>query len=154
MLRAESPPQNGRSRKVASVSWKSFGAALAFLTVVAPGCGGPDRPADDPTRGTGGSGSIDLVPEVPNPNPVPEPAPAPGGPDPTPTGALGPSLTADPSVLRELRGPLIAAALPIDAAPIGSELSNGGAGPAGRPGIGPRPGGVPGIGPTGGVGGR
>jgi hypothetical protein len=136
------------------VSLKSFGTALAFLTGVVYGCGGPNRPADDPTRGTGGSGSIDLVPEVPNPNPMPEPAPAPGGPDPTPTGALGPSLTPDPSVLRDLRGPLIAAALPIAETPIGSELANGGAGLAGRPGFGPRTGGMPGIGASGGVGGR
>lgn len=136
-----------------SVSWKIVGAALAFLTTVVPGCGGPNRPADDPTRGTGGSGSIDLVPEVPNPAPAPEPAPEPGGPDLTPTGALGPSSTADPSLLRDLRGPLIAVALPIDGTPLASELSNGGAG-AGRPSIGPRPGGTPGIGATGGVGSR
>jgi hypothetical protein len=138
------------------VSFKLFGIALTCLTAAVGGCGGPDRPADDPTRGTGGNGSIDLVPEMPNPNPTPEPAPAPGGPDLTPTGALGPSLMGDPSVLRDLRGPLIAAAVPVDGTSTGSsELGNGGAGTAGRPGIGPSggtgPGGMPGIGAMGGV---
>ena len=141
---------------MAFVSWKLFGAALVSLPAIVVGCGGPNRPADDPTRGTGGSGSLDLLPEVPNPNPTPEPAPAPGGPDPTPTGELSPTLTVDPSVLRDLRGPLIAAALPSDGTPVGSELANSGAGPGGRPGIGSggRAGGAPGIGAMSGVGGR
>ena len=138
------------------MSLKLFGVAFGFLTAAVAGCGGPDRPADDPTRGTGGNGSIDLVPKMPNPNPTPEPAPAPGGPDLTPTGAL--DLGADPSVLRDLRGPLIAAALPIDGKPIGSELANGGSGLGGRPGVGPGGstgrGGAPGIGAMSGASGR
>jgi hypothetical protein len=115
------------------------------LVVLAVACGGPDRPADNPTQGpTGGQSSTDL-PLMPSPTPAPgtEPAPAPGGPDTTPAGEA-PSTS-----LLEVRSPLIATALYSEADVYGKAQAGSGFGGAagGMPGIG----GVPGVG---GVGGR
>jgi len=104
---------------------------LYAATALAIGCGGPDRPAGDPSRGSGGNGSPDLVPAVPNPTPTP-PAPTPGGPDVTPLGDLTPDV---PAPVRDLRGPFIAASMPLDRT-IVFEAANGGTSGAGRPGTG------------------
>lgn len=117
------------------------GALVAF----AMACGGPDRPAENPTQGpTGGQSSTDL-PMMPSPTPAPgtEPVPAPGGPDTTPASQ------APSSSLLDVRSPLIATALYSEADVYGKTQAGSGVGGAagGTPGIG----GVPGLG---GVGGR
>lgn len=113
-------------------------------------CGGPERPAGDPSRGTGGSGP-GFDPIVPDPSPAPgtEPAPAPGGPDVTPLGGL--------SRARQLREPVVAAPLMLDRDAYGSD---GAASPSagGRPPIvtggTTSSGGTPPIGASGGAVGR
>ena len=116
----------------------------AALVVLAFACGGPDRPAENPTQGpTGGQSSTDL-PAIPSPTPAPgtEPVPAPGGPDTTPASDV-PSTS-----LLDVRSPLIANALYSETEVYGKAQAGSGVGGAagGRPGSG----GLPGVGAAGG----
>ena len=119
------------------------------LVALAVACGGPDRPAENPTQGpTGGQSSTDL-PSIPSPTPAPgtEPVPAPGGPDTTPT-----SQAPNTSML-DSRNPLIALAMYSETDVYGrAQAGTGNTGVGGTPGLGGRPGlaGRAGIGGSGG----
>lgn len=102
------------------------------LVVLALGCGGPDRPAENPTQGpTGGQSSTDL-PSMPSPTPAPgtEPVPSPGGPDTTPAGQA-PSTS-----MLESRSPLLAHSLYSEADVYGrAQAGSGNVGNGGTPGL-------------------
>lgn len=126
------------------------------LLAMAIACGGPDRPAENPTQGpsTGGQGT-DVLP-LPEPAPVPgsEPPPGPGGPDTTPSGTnpgqFGVPGAPTKTELRDLRSPLIGLSPFAARRPIESAVGGSGA-VSGRPGVtkgGSSFGGGPGVGGT------
>jgi len=128
-------------------SWILRAPTQAALVVLAVACGGPDRPAENPTQGpTGGQGATDL-PILPSPTPAPgnEPAPAPGGPDTTPASPV-PTTS-----MFESRSPLIAYSLYSEDDVYGR--AQAGVGNVGVGGNKPSFGGTPGVGGNPGFGG-